>query len=47
MIAARKPLDGLATSIIIILCFCWGLQQVAIKVAAPVISPVMQIGLRS
>lgn len=47
MSVARKPLDGLATSIIIILCFCWGLQQVAIKVAAPVISPVMQIGLRS
>lgn len=47
MTATRKPLDGLAIGIILTLCFCWGLQQVAIKVAAPVISPVMQIGLRS
>jgi len=29
------------------LCLCWGLQQVAIKLAAPGISPAMQGGIRS
>lgn len=47
MTATRKPLDGMAIGIIVTLCFCWGLQQVAIKASASVISPVMQIGLRS
>ncbi len=47
MTAVRKPLDAQATAIMVLLCFCWGLQQVALKVAAPVISTVMQIGIRS
>jgi len=47
MPTTRKPLDGLAMSLMLILCLCWGLQQVAIKVAAPSISPILQNGLRS
>ncbi|AIY44039.1 Permease of the drug/metabolite transporter (DMT) superfamily [Collimonas arenae] len=47
MPTTRKPLDGLAMSLMLILCMCWGLQQVAIKVAAPSISPILQNGLRS
>jgi len=31
----------------ILLCMCWGLQQIAIKVAVAGISPIMQAGLRS
>ncbi len=47
MLGARKPLDGLAIGLMVMLCAGWGLQQVAIKVAAPTIGPVMQAGLRS
>lgn len=31
----------------IALCLCWGLQQVAIKAAAPQMNPVLQVGIRS
>jgi drug/metabolite transporter (DMT)-like permease len=47
MISTRKNLDGLAISLMILLCICWGLQQVAVKIAAPVISSTFQLGLRS
>jgi drug/metabolite transporter (DMT)-like permease len=47
MTSIRKNLDGFAISLMILLCFCWGLQQVAVKIAAPVISPAFQLGLRS
>jgi drug/metabolite transporter (DMT)-like permease len=43
----RKPLDGFAAAVMLGLCVCWGLQQVAIKAAAPSINPVLQVGLRS
>jgi len=43
----RKPVDALAVSTMIVLCMCWGFNQVTIKVAAAGISPVMQAGLRS
>lgn len=43
----RKPLDGKAVSLMLVLCAFWGLQQVAIKVAAPSLNPVLQIGIRS
>jgi len=43
----RKHLDGNAISIMLLLCLCWGLQQVAVKMATPVISASMQLGLRS
>ena len=29
----RKPVDGAATAIMMLLCVVWGLQQVAIKAA--------------
>jgi drug/metabolite transporter (DMT)-like permease len=47
MITTRKPLDAFAVSMMMMLCVLWGLQQVAVKVAAPSMVPVMQIGLRS
>lgn len=43
----RKPVDALAVSMMIVLCMCWGFQQITIKVAAAGISPIMQAGLRS
>ena len=45
--AARLPLDGRATGLMILLCLCWGFQQIAIKLVAADISPTLQIGLRS
>ncbi len=47
MSTSRQPLDGLAIGAMLMLCLCWGLQQVAVKVAAPSINPVLQIGARS
>ncbi|BDT68571.1 hypothetical protein os1_27560 [Comamonadaceae bacterium OS-1] len=43
----RKPLDGLASATMLVLCTLWGLQQVAIKAVAHDIAPILQIGLRS
>jgi drug/metabolite transporter (DMT)-like permease len=43
----RKPADALAVSMMIVLCMCWGFQQITIKIAAAGISPIMQAGLRS
>lgn len=43
----RKPLDGSAVSVMTLLCLCWGFQQVAIKMAAPYMDPVLQTGFRS
>src|SRR5690625_803210 len=42
----RKPLDSLAVGLLILLCASWGLQQVAMKVAAPALNPVLQVGIR-
>lgn len=44
---SRKPLDASAVAIMLMLCVLWGLQQVAVKLAAPGMGPVMQIGVRS
>lgn len=43
----RKALDAKASGLMIILCMIWGLQQVILKMAAPDITPLMQIALRS
>lgn len=43
----RIPLDGRAAVLMVILCTIWGLQQIALKAAAPDMAPVLQIGLRS
>ena len=47
MIAERRPVDGSAMGLMVLLCALWGLQQVAIKVAAPDVAPIMQVALRS
>ncbi len=47
MTNVRKPLDAFAVSVMVTLCVIWGLQQVAIKVAAVSIAPVMQVAIRS
>ena len=43
----RRPLDSLATGVMLLLCVCWGFQQIAIKLVAADISPIMQVSLRS
>lgn len=43
----RLPLDTLATGAMLLLCVCWGFQQIAIKLVAGDVAPIMQIGLRS
>lgn len=43
----HKPADALAVSMMVVLCMCWGFQQITIKIAAAGISPIMQAGLRS
>ncbi|HEX7969418.1 MAG TPA: DMT family transporter [Stellaceae bacterium] len=43
----RQQLDAAAIALMVILCACWGFNQVAIKLANAGISPVLQAGLRS
>jgi drug/metabolite transporter (DMT)-like permease len=43
----RIPLDGRAYGLMVGCSLLWGLQQVAVKVALPDVSPVMQGGVRS
>jgi drug/metabolite transporter (DMT)-like permease len=43
----RRPLDTLACATMVVLCALWGTQQVAVKLAASAMNPVLQIGLRS
>lgn len=45
--SSRQALDSKASGIMFGLCILWGLQQVVLKLAAPDISAVMQIALRS
>ncbi len=47
MIDTRRPLDATAVALMVLLSALWGFQQVAIKLAAPGISLVMQGALRS
>jgi drug/metabolite transporter (DMT)-like permease len=42
-----RPLDAVATALMVILCLSWGLNQVAIKLALPEIPPMTQGALRS
>jgi drug/metabolite transporter (DMT)-like permease len=44
---ARRTLDLVAIVAMVALCVCWGLQQAAVKVAAPTVGPLAQTGLRS
>jgi drug/metabolite transporter (DMT)-like permease len=47
MIADRRPVDAFALGLMVVLCATWGLQQVAIKLAAHDVAPIMQVALRS
>ncbi len=47
MSAARKGLDGFVMATMALLCAIWGAQQVAIKLAAHDVVPIMQVCLRS
>ncbi|HVG50904.1 MAG TPA: DMT family transporter [Xanthobacteraceae bacterium] len=42
-----RPLDAGIVSTIVLLCMCWGLNQVAIKFCLPDIPVIMQVALRS
>lgn len=44
--SARRPLDVLAYGLMLLLCLTWGLQQVAIKLTAQDMAPVMQLATR-
>ncbi|MDE2394994.1 MAG: DMT family transporter [Burkholderiales bacterium] len=43
----RKPVGAQAIATMLLLCAVWGFQQVALKGTAALISPMLQIGLRS
>jgi drug/metabolite transporter (DMT)-like permease len=45
--SAARPLDAVAVAIMTFLCFTWGFNQVAIKLALPDIPPLIQATLRS
>jgi len=45
--AAPRPLDAVAVAIILVLCFSWGFNQVAVKLALHDIPPLIQSALRS
>ncbi|MDY7226512.1 DMT family transporter [Hyalangium rubrum] len=47
MNTSRKPVDGFALATMLLLCAIWGTQQVAIKLAAPDMPPLVQVALRS
>jgi drug/metabolite transporter (DMT)-like permease len=44
---SRKPINGQAAGLMIVLSMIWGLQQVVLKAAAPDIAPILQVALRS
>ncbi|MGE4368159.1 MAG: DMT family transporter [Burkholderiaceae bacterium] len=43
----RIALDARGAGLMTLLCFTWGLQQAVLKLAAPDVSPLMQIAVRS
>lgn len=47
MSVARKGADGFLVQLMVLLCALWGFQQVAIKLAAPDLSTLLQVLLRS
>jgi drug/metabolite transporter (DMT)-like permease len=47
MSAVRKGTDAFLFQFMVLLCAIWGIQQVALKLAAPDIAPLMQVVLRS
>jgi len=47
LVDRKEHLDTIASILLLILCASWGLQQVAIKLIAADVSPVMQSAIRS
>ncbi|MDP9107724.1 MAG: DMT family transporter [Pseudomonadota bacterium] len=45
--SGRRTLDARSAGLMLLLCVCWGLQQVATKFAAPSMGTVLQTGVRS
>jgi len=43
----RKPLDALASTLMLLLCVIWSLQQIALKAVGDNMAPMLQIALRS
>lgn len=43
----KRPIDLTALGLMTFLCLMWGLQQSAMKLAAPAFDPMLQIGIRS
>lgn len=42
-----RPLDGAAMALVVLLCFAWGFNQVAVKIALPDIPPLIQCTIRT
>lgn len=42
-----RPLDALAAAVVVVLCFSWGFNHVAVKLAIGDIPPLMQAAIRS
>ena len=47
IVTHARPLDALATAIMLVLCLSWGFNQVAVKLALPEIPPFLQAAVRS
>ena len=46
--AGRRPsIDAFAAGTMVVLCLCWGLNQIAVKIVNEGLQPVFQAGLRS
>ena len=45
--SSRRPLDANAFVMMLVLCLCWGFQQVAVKSIIDAVTPVMQGAIRS
>lgn len=47
MIQRHQRLDALAVALLVLICASWGVLQVSIKVALPIVPPIMQAAIRS
>jgi len=44
---ARRPMDGLACGLMLVLCLIWAMQQIVLKATATDFAPMFQIAVRS
>jgi drug/metabolite transporter (DMT)-like permease len=47
MSSATRPLSAGAVALMLMLCFSWGFNQIAVKLALPDIPPILQAAIRS